>query len=399
MDEVDPIESEPKPKDEKPQPKIPNGTLPNCTSSPDSGHPSSRNFSVTSALSDCSPSTEETSAQESGAKTAREPPTATPAELQTDIPSGSEPDEKQRENNSKAQDEAKDAVISPTKNSEVELSKPQTSETQPAESVEDTKTSSEVCEDVTHSKDLKPQIQTEVHESTQSVEENTKSEDGSNSQEKENKHPEEINTESSLGDKDKPKALEEHRTSSLEVQTSADDSELSSKPESQDVKDLHASNIATPQTIGWESDHNRAKSIIKQLTESESESCCPITSLSKQSPDMSDDSPSALEMEEIPSSVVFMSSETNTSRVPLTLSRPMVASGGKSMGMPALELCTEPGVNTSPEETESALSEDEPEMENLFPKADSLAVTGEHKNDVASPVSSIGTTYSVSLRF
>ncbi|XP_057176704.1 small G protein signaling modulator 1 isoform X2 [Triplophysa rosa] len=401
VDEVDPIESEPKPKDEKPQPKIPNGTFPNCTSSPDSGHPSSRNFSVTSGLSDCSPCTEETSAPESGPKTAREPPTA---ELQTDITSCSDPDEKQRENGLRAQDKAKDALISPTKNSEVELSKPQMSdaETQPAESVENTKTSSEICEDETrssHSEDIKGENQTEVEESTRPQEEKTKSgaEQGSDSQEKENTDTDVINTESSLEDKDKPKALEEHRASGLEMQTSADDSELSSKPESQNVTDLHASNITTPQSIGWESDHNRAKSIIKQLTGSESESCCLLTSLSKQSPDMSDDSPSALQMEEIASSVVFMSSESNTSRVPLTLSRPMVASGGKSMGMPALELCMDPGVNTSPEETESALSEEEPEMENLFPKPDSLAVTGEHKNDVASPVSSIGTTYSQEL--
>uniref|UniRef100_A0A8C1HL89 Small G protein signaling modulator 1-like n=1 Tax=Cyprinus carpio carpio TaxID=630221 RepID=A0A8C1HL89_CYPCA len=186
VDEVDPIESEPKPKDGKPQPKIPNGTLPNCTSSPDSGHPSSRNFSVTSALSDCSPSTEETSTQESGPKT----------------------------------------------------------------------------------------------------------------------------------------------------------------------------------------------------------SCVPITSLSKQSPDMSDDSPSALEMEEIASSVVYMSSESGVSRTPLTWARPVA---------PALELCVEPGINTSPEGTDSALSEEEePEMDNLFPKPDSLAVAGD-KNDIASPVSSIGTTYSQEL--
>uniref|UniRef100_A0A8C1SG46 Small G protein signaling modulator 1b n=1 Tax=Cyprinus carpio TaxID=7962 RepID=A0A8C1SG46_CYPCA len=180
VDEVDPIESEPKPKDEKPQPRIPNGTLPNCTSSPDSGHPSSRNFSVTSALSDCSPSTEETSTQD----------------------------------------------------------------------------------------------------------------------------------------------------------------------------------------------------------------CVPITSLSKQSPDMSDDSPSALEMEEIASSVVYMSSESGVSRTPLTWARPVA---------PALELCVEPGINTSPEGTDSALSEEEePEMDNLFPKPDSLAVAGD-KNDIASPVSSIGTTYSQEL--
>uniref|UniRef100_A0A673LFN9 Small G protein signaling modulator 1-like n=1 Tax=Sinocyclocheilus rhinocerous TaxID=307959 RepID=A0A673LFN9_9TELE len=123
------------------------------------------------------------------------------------------------------------------------------------------------------------------------------------------------------------------------------------------------------------------------ITESESESCGPITSLSKQSPDMSDDSPSALEMEEIASSVVYMSLESSVSRTPLTLARPVA---------PALELCMEPSINTSPEGTDSALSEEEPEMDNSFPKPDSLAVTGD-KNDIASPVSSIGTTYSQEL--
>uniref|UniRef100_A0A8B9JYM0 Small G protein signaling modulator 1b n=1 Tax=Astyanax mexicanus TaxID=7994 RepID=A0A8B9JYM0_ASTMX len=177
VDEVDPIESEPKPKDEKPQPKIPNGTLPNCTSSPDSGHPSSRNFSVTSGLSDCSPSTEDASTQESGTKIlAAEASTVT-----------------------------SEVTVEPAANSS-----------------------------------------------------------------QENKE-----------------ALKEE----------------------------------------------------------------PVQ----------------------PSSTVV------------------------AVGMPALELCMETGVNTSPEGTESALSEEEPEMESLFPKPDSLAVGGEHKNDVASPVSSIGTTYSQEL--
>uniref|UniRef100_A0AAY4BIP2 Small G protein signaling modulator 1 n=1 Tax=Denticeps clupeoides TaxID=299321 RepID=A0AAY4BIP2_9TELE len=67
VDEVDEPESEAKPKDEKPPPKVPNGSLPNGTTSPDSGHPSSRNFSTTSALSDCSPSADETSAHDSKA--------------------------------------------------------------------------------------------------------------------------------------------------------------------------------------------------------------------------------------------------------------------------------------------------------------------------------------------
>ncbi|XP_059404580.1 small G protein signaling modulator 1 isoform X1 [Carassius carassius] len=52
VEEVDQIESEPKSEDMKQVSKISNGTPQNGTSSPDSGHPSSRNFSVTSGQSD-----------------------------------------------------------------------------------------------------------------------------------------------------------------------------------------------------------------------------------------------------------------------------------------------------------------------------------------------------------
>uniref|UniRef100_A0A8C2AJH5 Small G protein signaling modulator 1a n=1 Tax=Cyprinus carpio TaxID=7962 RepID=A0A8C2AJH5_CYPCA len=51
VEEVDQIESEPKSEDKQVS-KISNGTPQNGTSSPDSGHPSSRNFSVTSGQSD-----------------------------------------------------------------------------------------------------------------------------------------------------------------------------------------------------------------------------------------------------------------------------------------------------------------------------------------------------------
>uniref|UniRef100_A0A8C9R2U1 Small G protein signaling modulator 1 n=1 Tax=Scleropages formosus TaxID=113540 RepID=A0A8C9R2U1_SCLFO len=66
VEEVDQIETEPKADETKQVPKIPNGTLPNGTSSPDSGHPSSRNFSVTSGLSDRSLSTEDSVALHTG---------------------------------------------------------------------------------------------------------------------------------------------------------------------------------------------------------------------------------------------------------------------------------------------------------------------------------------------
>ncbi len=52
VEEVDQIESEPKSEDAKQVSKISNGAPQNGTSSPDSGLPSSRNFSVTSGHSD-----------------------------------------------------------------------------------------------------------------------------------------------------------------------------------------------------------------------------------------------------------------------------------------------------------------------------------------------------------
>lgn len=54
-------------------PKMPNGVLQNGTSSPDSGHPSSRNFSVTSGLSDGSFSTEDSTAADTAQRSAAVP--------------------------------------------------------------------------------------------------------------------------------------------------------------------------------------------------------------------------------------------------------------------------------------------------------------------------------------
>lgn len=70
VEEVDQIETEPKSEEAKQLPKMTNGTLQNGTSSPDSGHPSSRNFSVTSGLSDGSFSTEDGSAPDASLRPA-----------------------------------------------------------------------------------------------------------------------------------------------------------------------------------------------------------------------------------------------------------------------------------------------------------------------------------------
>ncbi|KAG9339575.1 hypothetical protein JZ751_023466, partial [Albula glossodonta] len=115
----------------------------------------------------------------------------------------------------------------------------------------------------------------------------------------------------------------------------------------------------------------------------------------------SDESPSAIEMEEIPMAKGSVISWDR--KGPLALASPP-ASGppmGEAVavagGLPVLELRLEDeGEKPSPEGTESVLSE-EPEMESLFPQFDSLAVAAEMKNEAASPVSSIGTTYSQEL--
>ncbi|XP_016393354.1 small G protein signaling modulator 1 [Sinocyclocheilus rhinocerous] len=486
VDEVDPIESEPKPKDEKLQPKIPNGALPNCTSSPDSGHPSSRNFSVTSALSDCSPSTEETSTQESGPKTAgRESPSGDQTEEKTK--------EARPENSYTTQDMVKeDAEVSQTEcvaseaaikplesdklqtlNSEEEKpqtlnaeddkpqtlnaeddkpqtlnaegDKPQTLnaeeklQTLNAEDKLQTLNSEEKTPQTLNSEEDKLQTlnseetsKTEMHEAADSGddansknaadlseretkmqnsagkseqndmnesqqdpgEETTKSSESKEVEIKDPGHASSPSGEENPKSKADPEAylkMDEGQDAKSDPQLSLDVTKISQTDENKPECSSEAQNvirtpneaISSPQTIGWDA----GRSIIKQITESESESCGPITSLSKQSPDMSDDSPSALEMEEIASSVVYMSLESSVSRTPLTLARPVA---------PALELCMEPSINTSPEGTDSALSEEEPEMDNSFPKPDSLAVTGD-KNDIASPVSSIGTTYSQEL--
>uniref|UniRef100_G3P2Q5 Small G protein signaling modulator 1a n=1 Tax=Gasterosteus aculeatus aculeatus TaxID=481459 RepID=G3P2Q5_GASAC len=88
VEEVDQIETEPKSEEAKQGPKLPNGAMQNETSSPDSGHPSSRNFSVTSGLSDGSLSTEDSAAADTIPRSAAAPQApqsqVKPAEIQSE---------------------------------------------------------------------------------------------------------------------------------------------------------------------------------------------------------------------------------------------------------------------------------------------------------------------------
>uniref|UniRef100_A0A7N8YCY9 Small G protein signaling modulator 1a n=1 Tax=Mastacembelus armatus TaxID=205130 RepID=A0A7N8YCY9_9TELE len=99
VEEVDQIETEPKNEEAKQVPRMPNGALQNGTSSPDSGHPSSRNFSITSGLSDGSFSTEDSTAPETTPRSAIVPQApqspVKPARVESEAYCASQKDEPQ----------------------------------------------------------------------------------------------------------------------------------------------------------------------------------------------------------------------------------------------------------------------------------------------------------------
>ncbi|XP_066506263.1 small G protein signaling modulator 1 [Hoplias malabaricus] len=468
VDEVDPIESEPKPKDEKPQPKIPNGTLPNCTSSPDSGHPSSRNFSVTSGLSDCSPSTEDVSTQESGTKIPASEPSAVTSEVAEETSKSTVLDNKVQEGpavpnsavvekndpmelrpgDDKMITAHEDEKLDDSDAKEVKEGSRTDSESESQKEKVDVNETSHV-DKVSKTADITlPELQQKEHLGTEETISPDSNEQGIHSgsfaeeaiKDLQVLEPDLDKANSTLDlekqDKEKTPAKCEHPV--LTKQYSVDEPRTTDASSIEEVGELAVPDLTSDQSMGlsenetkppqslpelpqmelpmshpsgeekpaaqtilsWDSDQSRSKALIKQMTEPAPESCVSIMSLSKHSPDMSDDSPSALEMEEIPAALVFMPAEDMQAKASITMGPPLaltIPPEKAAVCMPALELCMESGMNTSPEGTESALSEEEPEMESLFPKPDSLAVGGEHKNDVASPVSSIGTTYSQEL--
>uniref|UniRef100_A0A669CSV6 Small G protein signaling modulator 1 n=1 Tax=Oreochromis niloticus TaxID=8128 RepID=A0A669CSV6_ORENI len=121
VEEVDQIEMEPKNGETKQVPKLPNGALQNGTSSPDSGHPSSRNFSITSGLSDGSFSTEDSAAQDTTPR-----PAAVPQVSQSSVkPAGGESEGQSLEKDGQVEGEVKDKRVEKEKGTESNLSEPE----------------------------------------------------------------------------------------------------------------------------------------------------------------------------------------------------------------------------------------------------------------------------------
>ncbi|XP_023689168.1 small G protein signaling modulator 1 isoform X2 [Paramormyrops kingsleyae] len=404
VEEVDQIEMEPKGDETKQVPKIPNGALPNGTSSPDSGHPSSRNFSITSGLSDRSLSTEDSSAPEPAAKgTSFQPQLPQPSPVKTEqqaepIPAASIDTKLQvlPEKGSAAKEGAKgierqEAVaVDKEVVSVAEMTACKTQQTGGDVSLETKEAGIPATQAVTAPETVKAETP-----ETKLV---SKCPEAWGAEGRELKEPDgrEAVAQGSAATDGPQNAKEEAKGKEMKEGKPTESEEI--KVQEKKENGMKFMDINMPKVFETGS---------KLLTATEIPSSVRTEEVLLTTD--SDESPSAIEMEEIPL-VAKVSMSPWDRKAPSESTGDSLSALADSVGaspeledaelgptgLPVLELRLEDEVGkASPEGSGSALSE--PEMESLFPQFDSLAVGGEVKNEAASPVSSIGTTYSQEL--
>lgn len=337
MEEADQIEAETKFEEAKQVPKVPNGALQNETSSPDSGHPSSRNFSITSGLSDGSFSTEDSAAPDVTQRSVAAPQASQvkPTEGDSEAPTieSQETKEKGKRGEEKAFIVSESAEIT---NAEglFEMMVKEGANLQPEtqDNIESEKSSHESTKKTSESpKTGKDDEKTVKVTAAQSKEEHVKQSPHKKAGVKEDPKPEDKNTK-----------MDKLKTSSEVLQE----------------------NFTALKAPGDEKNHTRGVHPQKEESQATTDS---------------DKSPSAIEMEEIPKAKVSM--------VPLGRKRQCETPSFSEESRPHLELRQEED-RLSPDGTESILSE--PEMESLYPPFDSLAAEENTKSE-----ESTGGLYSV----
>uniref|UniRef100_A0A8C2HT34 Small G protein signaling modulator 1a n=1 Tax=Cyprinus carpio TaxID=7962 RepID=A0A8C2HT34_CYPCA len=394
IEEVDQIESEPKSEDAKQVSKISNGAPQNGISSPDSGLPSSRNFSITSGQSD-SLSTEDSGIHDPSLKA--QPQLAVSKErfasssgeegkVTEEVVAISERSKKATESLSDKRSEveteglrmARDAFEAPA------AAHSHMTKIEAGDSTERMLTSeNEALTELTGSEI--PKV-TEVEESTppeQKMNENrdddTEKETNELSKDKDyNTCVDEANAVSGTQRALKPSDKKENKTCDL--------------PSGAETTVKRKATSVLPKTIGRELrevKHDSKKSPHKEMQRNApviEETVVPLVHEAFSTREMgeaqdateSDESPSAIEMEEIPIAKVSMAWERKSS--PKSKAREQQLRLEEAHGKPSSE----------------GMDSDEPEMESLCPQLDSLAINAE-KNEATSPVASIGTTYSQEL--
>ncbi|XP_052413843.1 small G protein signaling modulator 1 isoform X6 [Carassius gibelio] len=387
VEEVDQIESEPKCEDAKQVSKISNGTPQNGTSSPDSGLPSSRNFSITSGHSD-SLSTEDSGIHDPSLKA--QPQLAVSKERFASSSGEVTEEEKSKKATESLSDKmseveteglrmARDAFEAPA------AVRSHMTKMEAGDSPERTLTSeNEALAEI-------PKV-TEVEESTPS-------------EQKMNENPDD-DTEKETNQLNKAK---DHKTC-IDDANDFSGTQRALKPS--DEKENKTSELPSgagttvkrkatsflPKTIGTElrerTDDSK-KSTHKEMQRKApviEETVVPLVHEAFSTREMgeaqdateSDESPSAIQMEEIPTAKVSMVWERKSSPKRKASERTAVA---------VLELRLEEAHGKPSSE---GMDSEEPEMESLCPQLDSLAVNAE-KNEATAPVAYIGTTCSQEL--
>ncbi|XP_042344451.1 small G protein signaling modulator 1 isoform X2 [Plectropomus leopardus] len=391
VEEVDQIETEPKSEEAKQVPKIPNGALQNGTSSPDSGHPSSRNFSVTSGLSDGSLSTEDSAAPDMILRAAAVPqvpqspvkPAGVGSEYLTEEMDsqvkGKEMDKEQEK------EKAPDATKTGENTEELVNANQDTSlQNKIQKTVEESaaiKTEWPKCEDQDVLADIQAVKSLEFGETEKEVpDEDTSVISAAATESKGELVEQSLKKEADVSFEEATKLK---KTSEANVEKTKEINESkTSKPEMLAERENISVDPVAPKiekNLLFSSDTavSRAREayFISQTDE-------------PQVMTESDESPSAIEMEEIPKAKVSM--------VPWSRRGRHEASSLSEDSAPHMELRQrdEQG-KPSPESTESILCE-EPEMDSLYPNFGSLAESGDTKNKATSQESA-GSIFSQEL--
>ncbi|XP_029018041.1 small G protein signaling modulator 1 isoform X2 [Betta splendens] len=331
VEEVDQIETEAKSEEAKQVPKMPNGALQNETSSPDSGHPSSRNFSITSGLSDGSLSTEDGAAPDAGQKPACVPPASQSPVKPAERESGGQTEGKDQEKENAVREHAKAEAVQPLE----EGLQPETQgvdEQSEAKNLEDAK-----IEYKDQDSSTKGSRSIDSEEKGKRVGTDTESKRGLVEQ---SVHTSEVRTEGSS------KLLQ------TDVEKNKEDKLKTINP--QEVLLVEGKGTGVGKDLDFPTDVRASRGRDAYLASQKDE---------PQVMTESDESPSAIEMEEIPKAKVSM--------VPWSRKGLCEASSSEDSA-PHAELKQQERGKLSPEGAESLLSE-EPEMESLYPHFDADA--------------------------
>ncbi|XP_061590161.1 small G protein signaling modulator 1 isoform X2 [Cololabis saira] len=187
------------------------------------------------------------------------------------------------------------------------------------------------------------------------------------------------------------KSKDQERKTLYQLVTQGDmNSHSEKKPEVTKKSEITEATVEIKKTAEIPFEKPGSNSPVRQVLnalQSASRGSLSLSSHSRQSPDTadSDDSPSALEMEDILTGMTCVTSEGAQPRPLMGLATPPVSLAQKEkLAADYLDHHLDTACNTSPEGTDLGLSEEEPEMDNVLTEPESAEATGMTKYEESS---------------